>query len=415
VNDYYFFFQLEPEWKPIYINGKRKFKKTGTYIPRNWEMCTISAVKIDEKTIKMIVRRKTNQYSSYMQRRVKITFMLSFEISEIPHTIIENSPIVDSRKKMNQTKKIMVLRLKKNTMSEDIKNKWCYIWDWIDENQDIHNHKIYRLYQELTKMYNSPINNQVVFPIIQNNNDNNKEKDRFVPVIYQPSMDSWKNFIRQIHCYYDRENNEYNITLIFNNEQLRKNKLLSSVYLKIRQLLHKRLDDVETFKIKVDNNNDNGGIFKGIYSGKYDLEYDSIHEDKGWLFRKVPIRKIHYYYTNNRHPIIFINTSNHAMAQHDNNPHLWKWEYCGWEEDSPIILGDKLTRSEIDKILRKLDKEELIETIKNKAIKEKVTLSEKDPSIFKEYIQFLKREHLISEKLAEEDIEEVKKELLLLR
>jgi hypothetical protein len=350
-----------------------------------------------------------------MQRRVKITFMFSFEISEIPHPIIEDSPIVDSRKKTNQAKKIMVLRLKKNALSEDIKNKWCYIWDWMEENQDIHNHKIYKLYEELTKIYNTPINGQIVFPIIQNHNGNNTDMDRFAPVIYQPSMDSWKNFIRQIHCFYDKEKNEYYITLIFNNEQLRKNKLLGSIYLKVRQLLYKRLDDVETFKIIVDNNNENGGIFKGIYSGKYDLEYDSIHEDKGWLFRKIPTRKIHYYYTNNRHPIIFINTSNHAMAEHDNNPNLWKWEYCGWEEDSPVILGDKLTRSEIEKILRKLNKKALIEVVKNKAIKEKVNLSEKESSIFKEYIQFLQREHLISETLAEEVLEQVKKQLLLIQ
>ena len=95
MNDnYYYFSQLEPEWKSVEINGKRKFKKTGNYIPRNWDMCNISAVKKDEKTIKMIVRRKTYQFSSYMQRRIKITFMLSFEISEILHTIIEDSPII---------------------------------------------------------------------------------------------------------------------------------------------------------------------------------------------------------------------------------------------------------------------------------------------------------------------------------
>jgi hypothetical protein len=70
-----------------------------------------------------------------------------------------------------------------------------------------------------------------------------------------------------------------------------------------------------------------------------------------------------------------------------NNPHVWKWEYCGWEEDSPIVLGDKLTRSEIDKILSKLDKVKLIEIIKYKAMKENVSLIEKDPSIFKEYIE----------------------------
>jgi hypothetical protein len=53
MNDYYYYFsQLEPEWKPIEINGKRKFKETGKYIPRNWEICNISAVKQMKRLLK---------------------------------------------------------------------------------------------------------------------------------------------------------------------------------------------------------------------------------------------------------------------------------------------------------------------------------------------------------------------------
>jgi hypothetical protein len=48
-----------------------------------------------------------------------------------------------------------------------------------------------------------------------------------------------------------------------------------------------------------------------------------------------------------RHPIIFINTSNHAMSEHDTNHRLWKWEYIAWQKDGPIEFGER-SREEID-------------------------------------------------------------------
>jgi hypothetical protein len=47
------------------------------------------------------------------------------------------------------------------------------------------------------------------------------------------------------------------------------------------------------------------------------------------------------------HPVIFVNTSNHALAPHDNNHDLWKWEYVPWIEKIPINLGIK-TRQETE-------------------------------------------------------------------
>ncbi|OQB21954.1 MAG: hypothetical protein BWY13_01101 [Euryarchaeota archaeon ADurb.Bin190] len=45
---------------------------------------------------------------------------------------------------------------------------------------------------------------------------------------------------------------------------------------------------------------------------------------------------------------MFINTSNHAMAEHDANRDLWKWEYLPGVMDSPVSLGSK-SREKIDK------------------------------------------------------------------
>ena len=61
--------------------------------------------------------------------------------------------------------------------------------------------------------------------------------------------------------------------------------------------------------------------------GQNDIQKDDIHEDKPDPNGNVPIHDIKYYFANTKHPIVFINTSNHAMAEFDTNKRLWKWEY----------------------------------------------------------------------------------------
>jgi hypothetical protein len=94
-----------------------------------------------------------------------------------------------------------------------------------------------------------------------------------------------------------------------------------------------------------DDNKANGLRFTNIYSGSNDLEEDTIHGDpEGDL----PPHRVKYYANDYKHPIIFINTSNHAMAEHDTNPDLWKWEYVPWVGDRPFI-SEKKSRAEVNK------------------------------------------------------------------
>ena len=51
-------------------------------------------------------------------------------------------------------------------------------------------------------------------------------------------------------------------------------------------------------------------------------------------------------------PIIFVNTSNHAMAEIDTNYPLWKVEYRLWEEECPVYFGTN-TRCEVEKYISK--------------------------------------------------------------
>ena len=76
------------------------------------------------------------------------------------------------------------------------------------------------------------------------------------------------------------------------------------------------------------NNTDNYFVFENIYSGQYGIEHDTIHLDKP----PAPRRPIEYYFLDHYHPIIFRNTANHAMSEHDNNHDIWKWEYISWKK-----------------------------------------------------------------------------------
>jgi hypothetical protein len=58
-------------------------------------------------------------------------------------------------------------------------------------------------------------------------------------------------------------------------------------------------------------------------------------------------RRIKYYFNSRNYPIMFVNTSNHAVAEYDNNHQLWKWEYVPWLKKAPIIVG-KMSREVLD-------------------------------------------------------------------
>lgn len=154
-----------------------------------------------------------------------------------------------------------------------------------------------------------------------------------IPVIYQPRIDAWENFLREINVY--QENNSYKATLAFEGEVLRKFFLVDIFYKIYRLFKFKRTVDIETFEIRADK-----FYFEDIYSGINTIFDDSTHSQAE--------TNIRYYFSNKNHPVIFINTSNHAMAPHDNNHDFWKWEYVPWSKTTPIKCGKK-TREETEK------------------------------------------------------------------
>ena len=170
------------------------------------------------------------------------------------------------------------------------------------------------------------------------------QDDRVIPVIYQPSVDALKNFVREVHCAKGPTNQdgsyEMEVSILFNNERLRQHGILNSIYAIIRRLIYGRVMDLESFKILVGKDPASDRFtFEGIYSNDAEMNADSIHGDK--TPPPAPKHPIKYYFVNRKHPVVFVNTANHAMAEHDANDRIWKWEYIPWLEDAPIKLGSK--------------------------------------------------------------------------
>jgi hypothetical protein len=146
-----------------------------------------------------------------------------------------------------------------------------------------------------------------------------------IPVIYQSAISELPKFLRVVHCHpkYNSDNSiDLEVSLIFNSEELRKYKLSDGLYKVLSRTLYGRGIDIETFWIHLSmwNIYENYFRFENVYSGSYGIEEDSVHLTG-------ETRPIVYYFNNTNHPIVFINTSNHAMGETDINSSFWKSEY----------------------------------------------------------------------------------------
>ena len=313
----------------------------------DWDSCTIGLARTPGDELIVAVRSKTNKNSRYMgDKPVELRYMLGFKVTRISkprselYTARENHPDPGKRE---GPKERWVFHLKGSAPGDDY-----WIWEWAKEGGDITSSSTYRLYQSIRGELSSPSKGRDnIFDV-----ELEDRGERVIPVIYQPAVDSLDNFVREVHCAKKPAkpdgSYEIEVTIIFNNEQLRRHAyggILNKIYEWFRRLYHGRILDIESFKIIVrDDVENNRFIFENIYSDTHVLEDDSIHGDPP----PAPERRIKYYFINHKHPVVFINTSNHAMAEHDTNHRIWKWEYIPWMDNAPIKLGDK-TREEIEK------------------------------------------------------------------
>jgi hypothetical protein len=334
----------------------------------NWDRCTISMVKspIVGKKLRMVVRSNANRnhITSDVNRPMTIRYMLGFDISNVGELHRES-------------------RNPKENCKNDAaawtgpRDRWVFsldedywIWDFDEDGGDAAPANVYNIYQDILRNLNGQDTDkkEQIFDLQPKSLSDKTVIDHLkaqaqgdikpiVPVIYQPAVDGLKNFVREVHCHQTDHKDghkdgwsEVEVTLVFNNERLRKHYFLDYFYKVFRSFRYNRDVDVETFKIWIDRKDFRNSyfLFEEICSFIDDenqgINQDSIHGDPAGEEIK---RYISYYFVDYNHPVLFINTSNHAMAQHDANPMLWKWEYVPGVIDSPVSLGNQ-TRDQIN-------------------------------------------------------------------
>ena len=273
----------------------------------NYKDCKITVIGMSNDRARVIVRRKKSGYSTFMESDFEVNLMMGFIALNV-------------RKEEVNHKNVLVFEIEQSNDRAHRDLKDVRIWsDYEHETEDLYN-KI------LQKRNNESTSKIIESDYLERNNS-------MVPVIYQPKIDAWENFLREIHVH-EEDDKSFQITLVFQDEILRRHGILDGIYRYIRLLRYKRTVDIETFYFK-----NNQFFFDDIYSGKSNLFEDTIHEKT-----EVPAK---YFFQDKNHPVIFVNTSNHALAPHDNNHDLWKWEYVPWSNKIPIKLGTK-TRQEAE-------------------------------------------------------------------
>jgi len=317
-----------------------------------WNDCFFSYVKISKNKIRIIVRSKDIvkiAISNSETEDTPITFTYDFDITTIPDIKFdENFSIPENPHQKIELKsgKRYCLSFFKEKRKGQVSGI-CEIWQW-DSDSEL---------KKIREKILSIMESEHITPIIEDENQihpiGNIAREKICPIIYQPALDKPKNFLRQVHIN-KKNDKKFQITLVFNNEALRKHKFLDGFYKDFRKVVYGRTKDVETFYIILEDSEPKKFNFKGIYSKKNTtLENDMTHGDKKewWEFWKtIKDREIDCYYSTTKFPKIYVNTANHALAGHDNNPGLWKWEYVTWGEKLPIGVGE-MSREKIEDTL----------------------------------------------------------------
>lgn len=336
-----------------YTGSSRKDLK-----PWHWKNCKISFKKISDDTLRFMVKRtknifldsntklrwdKKNSSTGSKLNIYTLHYFIHFDVklSLLPDMIHEeNIEVQIYGKKGNGDKKdCWVLYL-------DSQHK---IWQWKDVKNETKNNitkTLESIKLESVKIKDDPQH----FSHIDVQKRQTELDISIQPVIYHPARDlsgeHVRNYIQEIHLAPSKTHNKILVTIVYNDERLRENAWLDRIYRIFRKLRHGRTFDVESFSLVLEDGYPAKFDFPDIYSGDNKLEKDSIHCNKCATI-------IDHYFSNHRYrPVVFINTSNHAMAGTDNNCNKWKIEYRLWEEQCPIYLGTN-SRCEIEGYLSK--------------------------------------------------------------
>jgi hypothetical protein len=351
---HFWFSQKMNKYDVVERGGSRKVEWRDELVIVDWDNCSLDVVgKLEDGKTKIVLRSKTSRNSDYMgDKPVELYYMLGIDVSNISNVYEEPYKISNVRKHLPGRARSAGTR-RVFRLDQDY-----WIWEWIEsdknanENNDLNREegfsnsiKDLRKYIIDEMSSNSRRIPSDLFNVQVEDTQLNAEiitKSKIIPVIYQPSIDSLQNFLREVHCS-EIEPNVLEVSLLFENEQLRRHGLVNQIYEAFRLFFYGRKIDVESLRIKMHNEDmkKNKKLFEftNIYSSDYGIEEDTIHDNSD-----PPEVKVKHYFSNYNYPILFINTSNHAMAEHDNNQELWKWEYIPFLNNAPIKFGTESRR-----------------------------------------------------------------------
>jgi hypothetical protein len=351
---HFWFSQKMNKYDVVERGGSRKVEWRDELVIVDWDNCSLDVVgKLEDGKTKIVLRSKTSRNSDYMgDKPVELYYMLGIDVSNISNVYEEPYKISNVRKDLPGRARSAGTR-RVFRLDQDY-----WIWEWIEsdknanENNDLNREegfsnsiKDLRKYIIDEMSSNSRRIPSDLFNVQVEDTQLNAEiitKSKIIPVIYQPSIDSLQNFLREVHCS-EIEPNVLEVSLLFENEQLRRHGLVNQIYEAFRLFFYGRKIDVESLRIKMHNEDmkKNKKLFEftNIYSSDYGIEEDTIHDNSD-----PPEVKVKHYFSNYNYPILFINTSNHAMAEHDNNQELWKWEYIPFLNNAPIKFGTESRR-----------------------------------------------------------------------
>lgn len=332
-------------WTEQFFSPKVLFDWSEDQKQWDWKDCRFSVVGNDEDSARVAVRRQKTLDRTDALSGNKIWLMLGIDVTTVekPEFKKYHEPKKNPQQSLEQ--KITRWEIKvtnKNEGNLDTFTSDVCIWMESDDSQNTPP-KLLDLYNKIQDTIGTTRDSNIFDVYTPHNED-------IFPVIYQPRVDTLHNYIRAI--FWDRQQDGIEISVVFNDEQLKRAWFLDVVYrYLIRKPAYGRISDLESFKIIITDGKSTHLKFPDIYSNSDTLDDDSTHGDSTKWGKKTPSHKIKYYYSDEKHPIIFVNTSNHAMAEHDTNPQFWKWEYVGWEENTPLVVGGG-TRDAVDQMLQ---------------------------------------------------------------
>ncbi|MCH8915785.1 MAG: hypothetical protein IIA82_08100 [Thaumarchaeota archaeon] len=322
----------EPTWfsytQMEYDPNKLNTSQFWTKEPKrwNWDKCRFTLIPIGDNKVRIVIRRRKYFKSRFRRKRVQVDLMISVIVTEFMEPEIKSERLEGNNipKNQNHSRKVIDLIVENDLKGDDRPLEQCQIWQLTDGDDG----SIDNLYKEIKDVRSKPPkpDHDIIFDTdVPSNNG-------IIPVIYQPRIDVLKNFLREVRLKQGKQ--DCKATLVFNDEHLIKHWIVDWPYRLFRLLRYGRIWDVESFKIKHDGKTATHFNFENIYSGNNVLYRDSIHEDQP----PAPDRAVKHWHVAKNHPIVFVNTANHAMAEFDTNHAHWKWEYVPWDDEGPVEL-----------------------------------------------------------------------------